>query len=505
MPARALLQRRCACGGTPGPDGECAACKARRLQRSSLGLGPQTAPPIVHEVLGRSGRPLDPGVRGEMEARFGHDFSRVRVHTDDRAAASARAVDAEAYTVGRNVVFGRERYAPASPRGNSLLAHELAHVVQQRGVDASGGPIPVGRSDDPAEQEADRRAAPQPATARPVVRREPTFPDSTCDHVKSNIERAWPTAKDWVSHARRQLATPTDVAGALGTHFKLDPNDSAQAADLSYIQAVYARMEEIFDRQVPMVCTPPDKDDECHLADGREYGAFVSGGRFQITYCTTAADHGIFMGQDLIALTVHEVSHLADSASTDWAYRHKMVRTTYGKMTRAQAIVNAESYAELARDLYLGTTPRAIPMIFGIGTGVLLSGVQPRWVVTASEDVRSRTGLEVFDLVAGIHGFVTVAGNEPAGRPQSGPVFGAAVDLGVISRSADTKLFLDTRIGAYVEDDPRASGGSAGVSARALIGWASGGFRAGVDTRLLFDALNSNHAMLIGVELGYTP
>jgi hypothetical protein len=440
-----------------------------------------------------------------MEARFGHDFSQVRVHADDRAAASARAVDAEAYTVGRNVVFGGGRYTPASPRGNSLLAHELAHVVQQQGVDAPGGAIPLGRRDDPAEREAERRAGPQPATGGPVVRREPTFADSSCDHVRSNIERAWPTAKDWVSHARRRLATPTDVAGALGTHFKLDPEDAAQAADLSYVQNVYRRMEEIFDGQVPAVCTPPNVGDECRHDDGTEYGAFVSSNAFQITYCTTEADHGILMGQDLIALLVHEVSHLADPASTDWAYRHKAKRTTYGRMTRAQAILNAESYAELARDLYLGGAPRFMPVIFGVGTGVLLSAVQPRWVVTASYDVRSRTGLEVFDLVGGLHGFISVAGNEPVGSPQGGPAMGASVDFGVISRSADTKFFVDTRIGAYAEADPRASGGSAGVSARALIGWASGGFRAGVDTRLLFDALNSNHAMLIGVELGFTP
>ena len=69
-----------------------------------------------------------------MESRFGHDFGRVRVHADERAGASARAVAARAYTVGSDVVFGRGEYAPSTPRGRQLLAHELAHVVQQRGA-----------------------------------------------------------------------------------------------------------------------------------------------------------------------------------------------------------------------------------------------------------------------------------------------------------------------------------------------------------------------------------
>src|SRR5688572_8546075 len=90
------------------------------------------APGIVHEVLLSGGRPLDAEVRAPMEARFGHAFDQVRVHTDGRAAKSARAVSALAYTVGRDVVFGDGQYAPTTGRGERLLAHELAHVVQQR-------------------------------------------------------------------------------------------------------------------------------------------------------------------------------------------------------------------------------------------------------------------------------------------------------------------------------------------------------------------------------------
>ena len=90
------------------------------------------ASPLVHQVLRSPGDPIDPATRSLMETRFGHDFSRVRVHVDAEAAASARVVNARAYTVGRDVVFGRGQSAPHTSAGRHLLAHELAHVVPSR-------------------------------------------------------------------------------------------------------------------------------------------------------------------------------------------------------------------------------------------------------------------------------------------------------------------------------------------------------------------------------------
>jgi hypothetical protein len=100
----------------------------------SLGsAGGGEAPPIVHEVLRSPGQPLDRATREFMEPRFGHDFSSVRVHTDAKAAASAGAVQAKAYTVGQNVVFGAGTFAPGTQAGQRLVAHELTHVMQQDG------------------------------------------------------------------------------------------------------------------------------------------------------------------------------------------------------------------------------------------------------------------------------------------------------------------------------------------------------------------------------------
>jgi hypothetical protein len=96
-----------------------------------------------------------------MEPRFGHDFSRVRVHTDAKAAESARTVSALAYTVGRDVVFARERYRPATTNGRRLLAHELTHVVQQRDVPGSSSVdhLTVDPPFSAAEAEAERIGA----------------------------------------------------------------------------------------------------------------------------------------------------------------------------------------------------------------------------------------------------------------------------------------------------------------------------------------------------------
>ncbi len=117
----------------------------RVLQRDAAGSSDlAVAPPIVHDVLSSPGQPLDPATRSFMEPRFGHDFSGVRVHTDGRAAASARDVSANAYTVGHNVVFGAGRFAPETHEGRRLIAHELTHVVQQ----SSSGGIRAGQRSD---------------------------------------------------------------------------------------------------------------------------------------------------------------------------------------------------------------------------------------------------------------------------------------------------------------------------------------------------------------------
>lgn len=133
-PVRGVLQRKCACGNHTVAGGECEECtkKSMSLQRKPTNQSEVAEiPPIVHEVLRSPGQLLDTETRALVEPRFGHDFSQVRLHTDVKAAESARAVNALAYTVGRDVVFGEGQYAPTTSEGRQLMAHELTHVAQQ--------------------------------------------------------------------------------------------------------------------------------------------------------------------------------------------------------------------------------------------------------------------------------------------------------------------------------------------------------------------------------------
>jgi hypothetical protein len=158
------LQRSCSCGGT------CADCQEEEaLQRKEApgiavtGAG-DAAPPIVVDVLRSPGEALGPAVRQFMEQRFGRSFEDVRVHTDSKAAASASAVNAAAYTVGHDIVFATGRYAPGTASGGRLLAHELTHVVQQT--------APLRSVIARRHVAADAPAAVQLRAAMPAVQRE---------------------------------------------------------------------------------------------------------------------------------------------------------------------------------------------------------------------------------------------------------------------------------------------------------------------------------------------
>jgi len=160
---RGVLHRKCACGGSANSGSECEECKKRTgsLQRKPVGVSAQSghsAPPIVHDVLGSAGQPLDAAIRSFFEPRFGYDFSRVRVHTDEKAGESAQAVQAMAYTVGQHIVFADGKYAPSAMTGRELIAHELTHTLQQTSdTVAPLGTLHVDESAE-AEQNADRLA-----------------------------------------------------------------------------------------------------------------------------------------------------------------------------------------------------------------------------------------------------------------------------------------------------------------------------------------------------------
>ncbi len=179
-----------AAAGVPGR----AMASARRLthradaavggnQAALARIGRNAGSPDVEAALQSPSRPLDAQTRTLMERRFGRPFGRVRIHTGAEAAASARSLDAQAYTLGNDIVFGAGRYAPASSQGRGLLAHELAHVAQQEGsrpttdlpIDETGSK-PERQAGTMATAAAQGRPVPAPIrAARRVMRATRTF------------------------------------------------------------------------------------------------------------------------------------------------------------------------------------------------------------------------------------------------------------------------------------------------------------------------------------------
>lgn len=166
------VQRACSCGGgCPKCQGKQSGQNTREtVQRKPVAADAITeVPELVDEVLHTAGETLTPGARTFFEPRFGHDFGALRVHTGAKAAESAAAINALAYTVGSHIVFGHGQYHPHSARGQRLLAHEMTHVIQQGGADAGstglGSTLRVQRTVGSTNCASGRRGAPADPTA----------------------------------------------------------------------------------------------------------------------------------------------------------------------------------------------------------------------------------------------------------------------------------------------------------------------------------------------------
>ena len=257
-----LLMRRCACASDAA--GACGDCTRKRMQRKALTIGPSqgpledeaeraasavtnggdvaidagrplhlsrapdggaggtdSAPPAVSDVLRAPGQPLDAATRAFMEPRFGRDFSHVRVHADAAAADSAHAVGALAYTVGADLVLGSGRYQPASAAGRALLAHELAHVVQQQG----GGLLQ--RAPDPAAV-ADFNKRFDKLKLTPVYAALPPGSKTELDEI-ADIARKRDNIGYHASKLELLFATPEDPPSTQAAATRKETDDAAAA------------------------------------------------------------------------------------------------------------------------------------------------------------------------------------------------------------------------------------------------------------------------------------
>ncbi len=328
-PARSpgLLQCSCACGSAAGVAAEWEASHRDRLtgQHSTAPAAELAAgdglPASVRAALRSPGQPLDAATRAFMEPRFGHDFSRVRVHADAQAAESARAVNAHAYTVGHDIVFSAGRHQPATPAGRQLLAHELAHVVQQRSMGAAPGNAPH------LEAEAQRAAAAVVAAAgtRPVLSAAgPALLKSDGETERAPVEPVEPTEaqRGVIEDARRAAAIRTQIAlmrvrGIVppGPSGRYDPGEAMRRRARLLARRMFQwddpnmdQIEEVISDMVsrltnPRVMVAGANDHECGMR-----AAYVRGLRPPIVLCPTFFSD---TPEQQIRTMIHEAAHLA--------------------------------------------------------------------------------------------------------------------------------------------------------------------------------------------------
>jgi hypothetical protein len=160
-----------------------------RIQRYS---GPSNGqmdavPASVDRVLVNPGVPMEPALQQDMGQRFGYDFSRVRVHSSGDAEQSALEVNANAYTVGHNIVFSAGRYSPGTHEGRQLIAHELTHVVQQS-QNPTTSKAPIASPSHPSEIEATQAASAALSSTKNTLLPRVTMPRQLSREPKVTID-----------------------------------------------------------------------------------------------------------------------------------------------------------------------------------------------------------------------------------------------------------------------------------------------------------------------------
>jgi hypothetical protein len=320
---------------------KCAACeeeKAQMLQTKPAGTSEAAAgeaPGIVHEVLRSPGQALDPATRAFMEPRFGHDFGQVRVHSDERAAESTQAVNALAYTVGRDIVLGSGQYKPETTQGRGLLAHELTHVVQQ-GASVSHV-APPSTSNAPAEGRLQRYS----------------HSDCSDDDLKTHIWPADGIARKMVENAILVLTTkPTDpaITPLLSKYFM------SSTPSIAAILHVFNNIQGDFTGNAYTYQCDNDCKDCSFVRDRLRYIGISPNIHLCMNILGSASN-------DCYAYAmVHEFGHYS-AHLVDNAYCHTGccgLASCPASLSEKDALDNADSFGSFAHELYL-TPPAPAP------------------------------------------------------------------------------------------------------------------------------------------------
>jgi uncharacterized protein DUF4157 len=296
------------------------------LQRQSTHVAVEGAEPLVTDAISSSGQPLDGATRAFMESRFGHDFSLVRVHSGAAAERSAREVNALAYTVGGDIVFGAGEYAPHTESGRRLLSHELTHVVQQ-----------------------------DSGTQSNRLQRYPLFTDGTCeDKEQEKIIDDIDIALKLVRQAVTALSEPKTVAGPLKSIFHIDIDQPGQVEiALPILQGYLSKVQKWLEDPV-----------ESHCVSGKE----ADGAR---AFATADEDTGLVITEDgitynrnvfnisgttlrlqVVNTIIHEYAHLAglghgEPAPGDPVLGENSLKTR--GLDEFEAMNHAENYVRFVR------------------------------------------------------------------------------------------------------------------------------------------------------------
>ena len=256
------------------------------MQDHTFSAAPQTERQIA--AMRGSGRPLPASERAFFEPRLGHDFGQVRIHTGQTAAQAAKAINARAFTLEKDIFFGPGQSTTGSSEGRRLLAHELAHVVQQ-----SEGSGPAGR-----------------------LQRDPAFPDDSCggEKIETKITEYAGVALELVTNALRALENPEAIAGPLRRFFSIEPTDSAH---LFLLKENLTALQKKLESPVDSYCRtasdlrrsghnkPPRAYADIDPETGRvilEAGITYNRNIFRITGTTTR--------RQIINTVLHEYTHL---------------------------------------------------------------------------------------------------------------------------------------------------------------------------------------------------
>jgi hypothetical protein len=415
--AQGLLQRKCACSNHTIASGECAECaknksglqrKLRigasndpleleadrvadqvmaapshsavttappRIQRYAGQVieGSDTAPASVDRVLASSGRPLEPALQQDMEQRFGHDFSSARVHSGGAAEQSARDVNANAYTVGHNVVFGAGQFTPGTHGGRQLLAH----VVQQRVKPAMHEEKPLLLEFSRYEYETEANLITNasvsstscdtalPQGLRPVV----SINNSYCIQRQASnttvsfhgcpdpkqpelIKKAVATARRWVYKALTNVwevlnniapKNPSKVFEQTHKNLASQFNIGKEGKDENVLQevaTVYRGLYAIysgFEGNIPFECETSCDD----KISGYVYPRILTIFDDKIHFCPIFFDANALFPQQRIRAVIHEMAH---KYAGIWGDTYEGAKE-FWRLSPKDAIKNADSYA----------------------------------------------------------------------------------------------------------------------------------------------------------------